>query len=112
MEWLELEHGDVDEYGSHGVHLSEAARMRDVDEFAVHLAEIEPGGILGRHPTRLWQLFTVASGAGWVAGPDGPRQDIVAGQAVLWSPGEEHESGTDEGMTVVITQATVRLPYG
>jgi hypothetical protein len=47
-----------------------------------------------------------------VSGPDGQRKDIMAGQAVLWPPGEEHESGSDEGMTVVITQATVRLPYG
>jgi quercetin dioxygenase-like cupin family protein len=112
MDWLELEHGDVDEYGSRGVRMSEAARMRDVDECAVHLAEIEPGGVLGRHPSRVWQLFCVMSGSGWVAGPDGARQDIEAGQAVLWSPGEEHGSGSDDGMTVVITQATVRLPYG
>jgi quercetin dioxygenase-like cupin family protein len=112
MEWLVLEHGEVDEYGSQGVRMSEAVRMRDLEECAVHLAAIEPGGILGRHPNRLWQLFCVMSGSGWVAGPDGVRQDIVAGQAVLWSPGEEHESGSEEGMTVVITQATVRPPYG
>jgi hypothetical protein len=47
-----------------------------------------------------------------IVGPDGQRRDIVAGQAVLWSPGEEHGSGSDEGMTVVIAQASVRLPYG
>jgi hypothetical protein len=57
MEWLELDHGDVGEHGSHGVHMSEAARVRDADEFAVHLAEVAPGGSLGRHPARLWQLF-------------------------------------------------------
>jgi len=112
MEWLELDHGAVDEYGSHGVQMSEAARVRDVDELAVHVAALEPGGILGRHPTRLWQLFCVASGSGWVAGPDRERRYIRAGQAVLWSPGEEHESGSDEGMTVVIAQATARLPQG
>lgn len=112
MEWLELDHGAVDEYGSQGVRMSEVARVRKVDELAVHIAEIRPGGTLGRHPTRLWQLFSVASGSGWVAGPDGARNDIEAGQALLWAPGEEHESGSDDGMTVVITQASARLPYG
>ena len=43
---------------------------------------------------------------------DGVRQPIRAGQAVLWSPGEAHESGSDEGMSVVITQSSARLPRG
>lgn len=92
--------------------MTEAARQQTVDGFSVHLASIAPGGTLGRHPTRLWQLFAVTSGSGWVVGPDGVRQDIRHGQAVMWSPGEVHASGSDEGMTVVITQSTARLPYG
>jgi hypothetical protein len=112
MEWVELDHGDVTEYASHGVHMHEAARVQAVDGFAVHLASFGPGGTLGRHPTRLWQLFTVTSGSGWVSAADGVRQPIRAGQAVLWSPGEEHESGSDDGMSVVITQSSVRLPRG
>jgi len=112
MEWVELDHGDVTEYDSRGIHMHEAARLRDVDEFAVHLATVAPGGTLGRHPTRLWQLFAVTSGAGWVTADDGARQPVRAGEAVLWSPGEEHASGSDEGMSVVITQSSVRLPHG
>ena len=110
MEWVELDHGDVTEYGSQGIHMHEAARLQDVEEFAVHLASVAPGGTLGRHPTRLWQLFAVTSGAGWVSAAGDVRQPIRAGQAVLWSPGEVHESGSDEGMSVVITQSSVRLP--
>jgi hypothetical protein len=30
---------------------------------------------------------------------------ISAGEAVLWEPGEEHESGSDEGMTVLVVEA-------
>ncbi len=112
MEWVELDHGDVSEYGSHGIHMCEAARLNDVDGFAVHLVSVAPGGTLGRHPTRLWQLFAVTSGSGWVSASDGVRQPIHAGQAVQWSPGEEHESGSDDGMSVVITQSSVPLPRG
>ena len=112
MEWVQLEHGDVTDYGSHGVHMSEAARLENVDGFSVHLTRIAPGGLLGRHPTRLWQLLAVTSGSGWVAAADGVPHAIQSGQAVMWSPGEEHESGSDEGMSVVITQSTAPLPRG
>ena len=112
MEWVQLENGDITEYGSHGVHMREAARMKNVNGFSVHLAQIARGGLLGRHPPRLWQLFAVTSGSGWVAAADGVRHAIEAGQAVMWSPGEEHESGSDEGMSVVITQSTAPLPRG
>lgn len=66
MEWVQLENSEVTEYGSCGVRISEAARLEQVEGVAVHLAQIAPGGMLGRHPTRLWQLFAVTSGAGWV----------------------------------------------
>jgi hypothetical protein len=112
MEWVQLEDGDITEYGSQGVHMSEAARLGNVDGFSVHLAHIAPGGLLGRHPTRLWQLFAVTSGSGWVAAADGVRHAIESGQAVMWSPGEEHESGSDKGMSVVIAQSTAPLPRG
>lgn len=112
MEWVELGNSEVTEYGSHGVRMSEAARLEKVGGVAVHLAQIAPGGTLGRHPTRWWQLFAVTEGAGWVAGSDGSRHAITSGQAVMWAPGEQHESGSDEGMSVAITQSPVRLPRG
>jgi quercetin dioxygenase-like cupin family protein len=51
------------------------------------------------------QLFTVVGGSGWVSGADGEREPIRAGEAVLWQPGEEHESGSEEGMTVLVVEA-------
>jgi hypothetical protein len=33
MEWVQLEDGDITEYGSQGVHMSEAARLGNVDGF-------------------------------------------------------------------------------
>ena len=72
---------------------------------------IAPGGHLGRHPTVLAQLYCVVRGSGWVAGGDGVRVPIEAGQAALWDPGEEHASGSEEGMEVVVLEAAeVDLP--
>lgn len=66
---------------------------------------LAPGGHLGRHPTVLTQLFCVVTGSGWVAGDDARRHALAVGQAALWEPGEEHESGSDEGMTVIVLEA-------
>jgi hypothetical protein len=76
----------------------------------VHLARIGPGGGIGRHPATGWQLFAVVDGAGWVAGGDGVRRPIAGADrdAVLWSPGEEHESGSAEGMLAVLVESPGR----
>jgi quercetin dioxygenase-like cupin family protein len=67
--------------------------------------EIEPGGVVGRHPSVVAQLFVVVRGSGWVSGADGNRKAITAGEAVLWDEGEEHESGSEEGMTVLVLES-------
>jgi hypothetical protein len=107
MEWISLDAGDVSEHGSLGLYMTEAARVRGADEFRVHIAQLSPGGLLGRHPARLWQFFAVITGTGWVSGDDGIRHEICSGQGVRWSPGESHESGSDDGMLAVIVQANV-----
>jgi quercetin dioxygenase-like cupin family protein len=71
----------------------------------VVVIEIGPGGVVARHPAASAQLFVVVSGEGWVSGADGEREAIRAGEAVLWEPGEEHESGSDEGMTALVVEA-------
>jgi quercetin dioxygenase-like cupin family protein len=67
----------------------------------VHLA---PGGLIGRHAAAARQLFCVVAGSGWVAGPDGARVAVAAGQAAAFEPGEPHEAGTDAGMTAVVLE--------
>jgi hypothetical protein len=67
---------------------------------------VEVGGRLGRHPTVLAQLYCVVQGTGWVSGSDDERTNLAAGQAALWNPGEQHESGTDAGMAVVVLEAS------
>ena len=67
--------------------------------------EIAPGGVVARHPAVVPQLFVVVSGSGLVSGADGEREPIEAGEAVLWEQGEEHESGSDKGMTALVLEA-------
>ncbi|MGR7024642.1 hypothetical protein [Geodermatophilus sp. URMC 62] len=61
----------------------------------------------GRHPTRLWQLFLVVPGSGWASGGDDRRRVLATGEAALWEPGEEHASGTPDGLTAVVVQCRV-----
>lgn len=65
---------------------------------------LEPGGLVGRHEAVVRQLFCVIAGEGWAAGPDGARVPIGAGEAVLWEPGEDHDAGTDSGMTAIVLE--------
>ena len=64
-----------------------------------------PGGILGRHAGAVAQAFVVVQGEGWVSGPDGAQRPVTAGTAVFWDAGEEHESGTEFGMTAIVVEA-------
>jgi quercetin dioxygenase-like cupin family protein len=82
-----------------------ATVRRLAPEAHVVVIEIGPGGLVGRHPAVVAQLFVVVRGTGWVSGSDGLRIQISAGEAVLWEPGEEHESGSDEGMTALVVEA-------
>jgi quercetin dioxygenase-like cupin family protein len=85
---------------------SSGARVRRLAGGAhVVVIEIEPGGLVARHPAAGFQLFAVVMGSGWVSGAQGERETIAAGEAVLWEPGEEHESASEEGMTVLVVEA-------
>lgn len=89
-----------DGYGSRGVTMTEVLQSAEV---RVHLATFTADSLLGRHRAGLAQLFTVVSGSGWVQG-EGDRLAISAGGSVRWQVGEEHESGSDLGMSVLIVQ--------
>jgi hypothetical protein len=93
----------IDRFGSTGAY--HLGRVGFAGDGGWTLLSLAPGGTIGRHPTVLTQLFVVLEGSGWACGEDGNRQPIRAGQAALWSAGEEHESGTDEGMRVAVLEA-------
>jgi quercetin dioxygenase-like cupin family protein len=91
-------------FGSHGVTLARTGAPAEGKTY-VHVASFEPGGTLGRHPAVGWQLLTVVAGAGTVAGGDGVHVPIEPGQAVLWEPGEDHETIATGPMTAVIVES-------
>ena len=104
----------LDAYRSTGVSIT---RFGGVDQstegFGVDVATFAAWSRIGRHPAQQWQLLAVVSGAGWAAGPDGHAVPLVAGDAVLWEPGEEHASGSSGGMVAVLAQSLVPpLPHG
>ncbi|MGW6657239.1 cupin domain-containing protein [Rhodococcus sp. NPDC055024] len=111
MRFVTLPEGslDADEYGSRNITMMQLARSVDGGEFRSHFAWCRPNSLLGKHSAKLWQLFVVVDGSGWVAEADGRRVAMSSGDAVLWSPGEIHESGSDEGMLVVIVQSSSPL---
>jgi mannose-6-phosphate isomerase-like protein (cupin superfamily) len=74
-------------------------------EAHVVVIRLVAGGVLGRHPASVDQVFAVVDGSGWVCGPDGERAPVAAGTAVYWSAGDEHESGTDDGLTAIVVEA-------
>lgn len=93
---------EIDRFESVAAHVRRLA-----PEAHVVVIEIGAGGTVGRHPAAAQQLFAVQRGSGWVAGGDGVRQEIRAGEAVLWEAGEEHESGSDLGLTALVVEADV-----
>lgn len=102
MEFISLLTGEEDRFGTRYVRLWQAGVLENAEQTRVHVARFEKDSLLGRHPTRIWQLFMVIAGSGWVSGGDQVRFPISTGQAVLWHPGEEHESGSESGMSVLI----------
>lgn len=102
MEFISLLTGEEDRFGTRHVRLWQAGIIDGAEQTRVHVARFEKDSLLGRHPTKIWQLFMVIAGSGWVSGEDQIRYPISMGQAVLWHPGEEHDSGSEIGMSVLI----------
>lgn len=63
-----------------------------------------PGGRLARHPATFPQILAVLEGSGVVSGADGVEEPIVAGEAVFWHEGEEHETTSADGLTALIIE--------
>lgn len=101
---LDLDGGRrIDRFESRGAHHVAVARVDGGG--GVSVIRLTEGGVLGRHPAIVDQLFYVVEGDGWVAGDDGTRAPIRAGQAAYWAAGEEHESGSHGGMTALVIEA-------
>lgn len=92
----------ISTYESHG---ASAVRLADGHgEAHAYLVSFEAGGAIGRHEAGYGQLFIVLAGRGWVAGDDGLRVEISAGDIVMFDRGEQHAKGSDTGMSAVMVQ--------
>lgn len=65
---------------------------------------VSAGGRIVRHPATVPQILAVLEGEGRVSGADGELERIVAGEAVFWSAGEEHETTSDGGLTALVLE--------
>ena len=99
----------IAEFGSVGASIAPVARPEPgfVQLGCIYVAS---GGCVGRHRADIPQLFLVVAGQGWVSGADGVRMPIRAGQAAFWEPGEDHESGSEQGMTALALEAEALDP--
>jgi len=84
-----------------------AAGAGEAHVYAVHLA---PGGAIGAHPAGFGQLFLVVGGEAWVAGDDGVRRAVRAGQGAVIARGEVHAKGSEAGCTAVMIQLAELTP--
>ncbi|WP_051945261.1 cupin domain-containing protein [Streptacidiphilus rugosus] len=105
----------VTAHGSVGLHVTRVASgaPEDTGGHPTFLAflTVEPGGTIGTHPATGPQLLLVTAGSGWVAGADGERVPITAGQAVRWDKGELHTSGTDSGFSALALDGPHLTPF-
>ncbi|HEX4790204.1 MAG TPA: AraC family ligand binding domain-containing protein [Actinospica sp.] len=106
---------DEHEVTGHGSRALHATRIAELAEHAtVTCLALGPGGLIGTHPAGAHQVLLIVAGSGWVAGPDGERVPVTAGDAAYWAPGEVHATGADrEGLTAIAVEggpATVYEP--
>lgn len=104
----------ITHHGSGGMALWPLRARPDEEPPPTHVVvvDLEAGGRIGRHPAVSWQLLVVVAGSGEVCGEDGRPVVVTAGQAALWSPGEEHETTTATGLTAVVLETTSEPDLG
>jgi GrpB-like predicted nucleotidyltransferase (UPF0157 family)/quercetin dioxygenase-like cupin family protein len=75
----------------------------------VQVVHLPAGGLVGRHEAPVRQLFAVVAGSGWASGQEGRRRNLGAGYAAVWDQGEDHEAGSDAGLTAVWVEGNFNI---
>jgi quercetin dioxygenase-like cupin family protein len=108
MRVVEVKAVKVERYGSRGVvihHPIDGLGLLTSSGPAVMVtANLDPGGVIGRHPATGRQALAVVSGTIEVWGGDGTALDLTAGQLVMFEPGEEHETRAVTAATLAIME--------
>ena len=72
--------------------------------FQAAVFRVAPGGRIVRHPATYPQILAVLEGSGEASGERDVTEPIVAGEAVFWHAGEEHELTSRAGLTALIIE--------
>ncbi len=79
--------------------------VRGTLDLHAHFCYLAPRGRIGRHEAASEQLLLVVDGEAVVRGGDGEEARLGAGEAVLFAPGEMHETVSESGMRALIMEA-------
>lgn len=90
--------------GAPGVRMAEVLDATAAGRVRVHLAELDAGAVLPRHPAGLDQTFLVLSGTGRVSGSDDVAVPVGPGDAVRWTAGEPHTTWAETALRALIVQ--------
>jgi quercetin dioxygenase-like cupin family protein len=89
---------EIAHHGSSGFRAQAVVRAESV---GITVLWVAAGGVIGRHPATVDQLFLVITGRGEVCGEDGAWHGIHAGEAALWLAGEQHTTRAEEDLIAI-----------
>lgn len=93
---------EIQQFGSKNVGITPIQRTDG--PFSIGCLHFSSESVLGMHPATCPQLLLVVEGEGWVRVANGEKISVKKGVAVFWSPGEDHESGSDTGMVAFVVE--------
>lgn len=92
------------DFSSVGFAVSDLGRIRDG---RLSCLRLDAGGRIGKHPAVGRQLLLLVDGHASVSGTDGVAVALRPGRAVIWSPGEQHETRSDTGMLALVLEGAI-----
>ncbi|HYK72641.1 MAG TPA: cupin domain-containing protein [Pseudoneobacillus sp.] len=93
---------EIKQFGSKNVGITPIQRTEG--PCSIGCMHFSSESVLGMHPATCQQLFLVVEGEGWVRVSNGEKFPVHKGVAVYWTPGEEHESGSETGMVAFVVE--------
>lgn len=93
---------DIQQFESKNVGITPIQRTDG--PFSVGCLHYSSDSVLGMHPATTPQLLLIVEGEGWVRVLNEEKISVQKGVAVYWSPGEEHESGSEKGMVSIVVE--------
>ena len=78
--------------------------LNSVEEIQFIVMNVKPNGVIRMHKATADQLFIVAKGEGWIRNETSGKIILKEGECVYWQEGEDHESGSDDGMVVYVLE--------